>query len=353
MPEWMVSPCVREAALYERLDGSVRCGTCEHFCVIPPGGRGFCGTRVNVGGTLYTLEYGDVGSFIAVNPIEKKPLYHFYPGSYALTAGSWSCNFLCPWCQNWHMSKSLPDPARCWYVSPEEFVDMVEKYGCQGTSMSFNEPTLFLEYSLDVFRLARSRGYYNTFVTNGYMSLEALRLLREGGLDAANIDVKGDGGVVRRFCGADVEKVWRNSVEAKRLGIWVEITTLVIPGLNDSEECLRGIARRIVKDLGDETPWHVTQYYPAYRAVEVGLYNGRTPVQTLERTWKIGKEEGLKYVYVGNVPGHRYENTYCPRCGELLIKRFGFEVIKCRITPQKKCPKCGEEIPIIGPLPTR
>jgi pyruvate formate lyase activating enzyme len=342
------SPCVREAILYERLEGSVRCKTCEHLCEIQPGKRGICGTRVNIDGTLYTLEYGDVGSFIAANPIEKKPFFHFYPGSYALTAGSWSCNFLCPWCQNWHMSKSLPDPLNCRYVSPEEFVSMVGRYGCQGTSMSFNEPTLLLEYSIEVFRLAKDRGYYNTFVTNGYMSSEALRLLRGSGLDAANIDIKGDGEAVRKFCGADVEKVWRNAVEAKRLGVWVEITTLIIPRLNDDDECLRGIARRVKSDLNDDTPWHVTQYCPAYRAVEVGLYRGRTPVQTLEKAWRIGREEGLKYVYIGNVPGHRYENTYCPRCGELLIERFGFEVVRYRIAPERKCPRCGEEIPIIG-----
>jgi pyruvate formate lyase activating enzyme len=159
--------------------------------------------------------------------------------------------------------------------------------------------------------------------------------------------------VVREFCRADVEKVWRNAVEAKRLGVWVEITTLIIPRLNDDEECLRGIARRIKSDLGDDTPWHVTQYYPAYRAVEVGLYRGRTPVQTLEKAWRIGREEGLKYVYIGNVPGHRYENTYCPRCGELLIERFGFEVVRYRITPERKCPRCGEEIPIIGSFLSR
>jgi len=191
-------------------------------------------------------------------------------------------------------------------------------------------------------------GFYNTYVTNGYMTLDALELLMEHGLDAANFDVKGDEEAVRRYCDADVEKVWRNIVEAKRHGVHVEIATLVIPGVNDDEECLRGIAGRIRRDVGADTPWHVTQYYPAYRALEVGLYRGRTPAENLERAWRIGREEGLNYVYAGNIPGHRHENTYCPSCNDLLIERLGFSVIKYRVTSENECPKCGEEIPIVG-----
>ncbi|MEM2339275.1 MAG: radical SAM protein, partial [Nitrososphaerales archaeon] len=212
----------------------------------------------------------------------------------------------------------------------------------------FNEPTLLLEYSLDVFKIAKEEGFYNTFVTNGYMSLEALRLLRVHGLDAMNVDIKGDEEVVRRYCGADVNKVWRNCLEAIKLGIWIEITTLIIPGLNDDEDCLRGIASRIKKELGENTPWHVTQYYPAYKALEIGLYEGRTPVEILEKAWRIGKEEGLNYVYIGNIPGHKYENTYCPKCNRILIERYGMSVINYRVTSNNECPNCGERIPIIG-----
>jgi len=161
-----------------------------------------------------------------------------------------------------------------------------------------------------------------------------------------NIDGKGCGEAVRKYCGADVELVWRNIKEAKRKGVHIEITTLIIPGVNDDEECVRSIASRIRKDTGENTPWHVTQYYPAYKSQEFGLYNGRTPVEILERAREIGKEEGLNYVYIGNVPGHPYENTYCPRCGALLIKRYSFDVVSYHITAENKCPECGQCIPI-------
>ncbi|MEM2137095.1 MAG: AmmeMemoRadiSam system radical SAM enzyme [Candidatus Methanomethylicia archaeon] len=342
-----VNPCVREALLYDKLDGEVRCKTCERFCIIPYGKNGFCRTRRNINGKLYTIIYGDISSLNA-NPIEKKPLFHFYPGSYALTVGSWSCNFTCPWCQNYMISKFPPDLRRSNYISPEDFVRMVGEYNCIGTSISFNEPTLLLEYSIDVFKLAKSHGYYNTFVTNGYMSFDALKLLCENGLDAVNVDIKGDGEAVEKYCDADVEKVWRNCIEFKRLGVHVEVTTLVIPGVNDDEDCLRSIASRIKRELGENTPWHITQYYPAYKALEYGLYAYRTPVEILEKAWRIGHEEGLNYVYIGNVPGHDKENTYCPKCSKLLIKRYVFTIVEYNLNADSTCPKCGEKIPIIG-----
>jgi pyruvate formate lyase activating enzyme len=337
-------PTVKEALLYRQLgQDRVICKTCERFCEIDAGKLGFCKTRMNSDGRLYTLEYGDIAS-ISANPIEKKPFFHFFPGSTALTVGSYSCNFSCPWCQNWEISKSVP--ARRNYISPERFVRMVKETGCQGTSISFNEPALLLEYSLDVFELAKKEGYYNTYVTNGYMSLDALRLLVEHGLDAMNVDIKGCDRAVRNYCGAEVEKVWRNLKEAKRKGVHVEITTLIIPGVNEDEECLKNIASRIVKEIGKDTPWHVTRYYPAYKSLERGLYGRRTPIEMLKRAWEIGKAEGLNYVYLGNVPGHHNENTYCPGCGELLIKRSGFDIVSYRITSQNKCPKCGVFIAI-------
>ncbi|RLI28146.1 MAG: AmmeMemoRadiSam system radical SAM enzyme, partial [Candidatus Hecatellales archaeon] len=278
----------------------------------------------------------------------KKPFFHFWPGSYALTVGSWSCNFDCPWCQNWEISKYPPKPEKCNYLSPEGFLRLMKAEGCQGTSISFNEPTLMLEYSLEVFKLARSQGYYNTYVSNGYMTGEALRRLVEAGLDAINIDLKGGEEAVRKYCGVDVEKVWRNAREAKRLGVHVEITTLLIPGVNDDRETLASIASRIVEELGEDTPWHVTRYHPDYKALEVGLYPKPTPTSLLEEARSIGFRQGLKYVYLGNVPGHPGENTYCPRCGELLIRRWGFDITEYRLTNGKCCPKCGESIPIVG-----
>lgn len=339
----MEKPWIREALLYEKLENKkARCNVCERKCIIGEGKTGFCKTRKTMNGKLHTLVYGDISS-ISANPIEKKPLFHFWPGSVALTVGTWSCNFTCPWCQNFEISKVPPNPEKANYISPEKFVEMVGKYKCQGTSISFNEPTLLFEWSLDVFKIARERGFYNTFVTNGYMTLDALKMLINSGLDALNVDIKGCKDEVLRFCGANVEYVWRNCIEAKRLGAHVEITTLIVTGVNDDLECLRSIARRIVKDLGENTPWHITRYYPSYK------YHASLPkVEFLEEVRKIGLEEGLNYVYLGNVPGHPWENTYCPNCGELLIERYVFDVIKFNLTEKNECPKCGEKIPIVG-----
>ncbi|MBA7501418.1 hypothetical protein ES704_04184 [subsurface metagenome] len=342
----MAEDRVRESLLYQRLGNKVQCHTCERRCLIPEGELGFCSTRRNIGGRLYTLEYGDISS-ISANPIEKKPFFHFYPGTKALTIGSWSCNFTCPWCQNYDISKSPQNIGSGQYISPATFIELVNKYHCQGTSVSFNEPTLLFEYSLDIFDLARDKGYYNTYVTNGYMTAQALEALVAHGLNAMNIDIKGEADAVRRFCAADVNIVWRNATRAKQCGVWVELTTLVIPGVNDAEEGLRRIARRIKRELGDDTPWHVTGYYPAYKFRNES-YVPPTPVSNLEKARDMAKAEGLKYVYVGNVPGHPYENTYCPSCNQSLIERYGFNIIKYNISPDKHCPYCGEKIPIIG-----
>jgi pyruvate formate lyase activating enzyme len=225
-------------------------------------------------------------------------------------------------------------------MSPEDFISEATRRGCRGTSISFNEPTLSLEWSLDVFRLARARGLYNTYVTNGYMTPEALELLAEAGLDAMNVDVKGDAQAVRRYCkGVDVEKVWRNCRLARELGIHLEITTLVIPGVNDGDGVLQGIAERIVAELGADVPWHISGYHPAYRFTAPS-----TPVSTLERAWHIGKEAGLAFVYLGNVLGHRLENTYCADCGALLIGRWGLGVTTYRLD-DGRCSQCGQEVP--------
>jgi len=339
----MKDPRIREALLYERLgDGKVRCNTCERYCKVDIDKFGFCKTRKNLDGKLYTLVYGDLTS-LSPHPIEKKPLYHFWPGSKALTAGTWSCNFDCPWCQNEEISKHPEMVGKGRYISPEDFVRGVKQYNLQGTSISFNEPTLLFEYSLDVFSLAKQEGFYNTFVTNGYMSSEALKSLIDCGLDAMNIDIKGDKETVGRHCKADVEQIWKNAKLAKERNVWIELTTLLIPGVNDDEECLRGIASRIKSELGKSTPWHVTRYCPAYKFTVPP-----TPLNSLEKAFKIGKEEGLQYVYTGNVPSHPYENTYCPYCKELLIERYIFDIKKYRITSDKRCPNCGEVIPIIG-----
>jgi pyruvate formate lyase activating enzyme len=220
-------------------------------------------------------------------------------------------------------------------MPPEEFVQKAVDLGCEGTSISLNEPTLSLEWSLEVFRLARARGLYNTYVTNGHMTSEALQLLVDAGLDAMNVDVKGDAESVRQYCGTDVQKVWRNCRYAVEASIWLEITTLVIPGVNDRDETLRGIAKRIVAELGPDVPWHASGYYPAYH-----FSAPPTPLLVLERAWRIGREAGLKFVYLGNVPSHRGENTYCPGCGALLIERRGLRVTR-NCLDRRCCPDCG------------
>lgn len=337
-------PNVQESRLHDLADGrKVQCKVCERRCMIQLGKVGFCRTRMNIGGNLYTLVYGDISS-IEANPIEKKPFFHFWPGSYALTIGTWGCNFTCPWCQNYDISMSDPEPQRANYLSPEKFVRMIGGEGCRGCSISFNEPTMLFEYSIDSFRLAREKGFYNTFVSNGYMTLDALRMLREAGMDAIKFDVKGNEEAVRRYCGADVNVVWRNVGEARRMGMHVEVVTLVIPAVNDDEDSLREIARRHLREAGPESPLHFTQFYPTYKMTD----RPSTPIESIERAHRIAVEEGVKYVYAGNMPGHRLEDTYCPNCGELLIGRLGFEVKSYAITHEKKCPRCGQGIPIVG-----
>jgi pyruvate formate lyase activating enzyme len=328
---------VRQALLQEPTDHKIRCNVCERRCLLVAGGLGWCRTRANRAGKLVTLIYGAVSS-LAVDPIEKKPFYHFHPGTATLTAGSWSCNFGCPWCQNWDIAKVAP-PASSDFVLPERFVQMAAERGCQGTSISFNEPTLSLEWALEVFRLARARGLYNTYVTNGYMTPEALGLLIEAGLDAMNVDVKGDAAAVAKYCkGIDNQKVWAVCRLARSRGVHLEITTLVIPGVNDGDAVLGGVAQLIATDLGADVPWHVSAYWPAYR------FNAPpTSADTLERARQIGRAAGLEFVYTGNLPGHRYDNTYCPGCGSLVVQRWGFE-LRLNIVRQGRCPRCRRPI---------
>jgi pyruvate formate lyase activating enzyme len=296
---------------------------------------------VNRKGTLYTLAYGAVSS-LAANPIEKKPFYHFYPGSRALTVGSWSCNFGCPWCQNWEISKAAP-PENGRFVSPETFVQETARQGCQGTSISFNEPTLSFEWAREVFRLARARGLYNTFVTNGYMTAAALEGLRTAGLDALNVDIKGDNEAVWKHArGVDAEKIWARCRQARALGLHLELTQLVVPGVNDDEGCLAETARRIAGELGPETPWHVSAYLPAFRFTAPA-----TPFATLERAFANGRREGLRHVYVGNVPSDCHANTYCPGCGALLVERVARRRVR-NLVVDGRCPHCERAIVGVG-----
>jgi len=337
-------PTVREAVLYEKLaKDKVRCGLCERKCTIAPGERGFCKTRMNIGGKLYTLVYGDL-SAVESRPIEIKPFFHYWPGSTALTFSTWSCNLTCPWCQNFQLSKTSPDPAKARYFSPEQILEMAFRTGEAGVCASFQEPTLLTDWSLHLFNLASARGLYCCYVSNGYMTLDALRLLWEAGMDGLKIDVKGDAETYAKYCGGvNVEVVWRNIREARKMGFHVEVVNLVITGINDDEACLEQIIERHLKEAGANTPIHFTRYFPAYK-----FRKPPTPIKTLEDAYEAARKAGIRFPYIGNVSGHPYENTYCPECGEILIKRHGYTVIRYKITRDKKCPKCGTEIPLRG-----
>jgi len=336
-------PTVREALLYEKVRGSkVRCNLCERRCLIGEGATGFCRTRANIGGRLYTLVYGDL-SALESRPIEIKPFFHFWPGSTALTFSTWSCNFKCPWCQNWTLSRVTPDPPSATYIPPEHVIRVAKANGDEGTCVSLNEPTLLFEYSLDVFQMAKENGLYNTYVSNGYMTLRALELLKSAGLDAIKIDIKGDDQVMKKYNSAQVDIVWRNARKAKDMGLHVEIVYLVITGVTDQEDMMAEVIRRHLKELGPEVPLHFTRYFPAYE-----FPAPPTSIRKLEVAYKMAREMGIEFPYIGNVAGHPFENTYCPECGELLIRRYGIRIIRYRITEDKKCPKCKREIPIAG-----
>ena len=344
MHELLRYPTVHEALLYEKLrNDKVRCGLCERRCLIPPSQKGHCKTRLNMDGKLYTLVYGDL-SALESRSIEIKPFFHYWPGSTALTFSTWSCNFDCVWCQNHHLSKTEPNPAKSRYYPPERIVEDALQGGDNGLCVSFQEPTILTDWVIPLFKIGHEKGLYCCYVSNGYMTLEALRLLNESGMDGLKIDLKGDPETYRRYCGgADVEKVWRNIREAKKLGFHVEVVNLVVTGVNDDEECLRWVIESHLKEAGAETPLHFTRYFPAYN-----FYNPPTKVETLEMAYEMAREAGVLYPYLGNVRGHRYENTYCPNCVEKLIQRLGNTITSYKVTSDKKCPKCGQPVPITG-----
>ncbi len=334
-----------EARLYQKLeDGRVQCNLCAHRCRIAPGKLGICGVRENRNGTLYTLVYGKVISQ-AVDPVEKKPLFHFYPGTTAFSIATVGCNFRCQFCQNWEISQMPREEGRIigGNVPPETIVRNAKRYGSRSIAYTYTEPTIFFEYAYDTAVLAREEGIANIYVTNGYMTPEMLEAFHPY-LDAANVDLKaGRDEFYRQYCGARLQPVLDSLKKMKSMGIWVEVTTLVIPGLNDSEEELRSIAEFIVKELGPETPWHVSRFHPHYKMLD----RPPTPVATLHRAREIGLKVGLRYVYEGNVPGSEGENTYCYNCGRLLIRRFGFSILEYRIA-NGRCYNCGATIDGVG-----
>ena len=365
---------LHEARYYERLaDSEVLCSLCPHDCRIADGGRGACGVRYNQKGKLYTLVYDKVVSR-NVEPVEKKPLYHFYPASTAYSIGTVGCNLRCSFCQNWqisqwpkaHLPKRLTQNGELEdreficprlaeleraipgeKVTPQGIVDAALSAGATAIAYTYTEPTVFYELACDTAVLARAHGLKNIFVTSGYISEAPLRELATV-LDAANVDIK-------YFKEASYRHVSRVRMQPildairlyRELGVWLEVTTLVIPGINDSDEELRAIAE-FVHSVGSEVPWHVSQFYPAYKMRDTPV----TPLATLRRAGDIGRAAGLRYVYEGNVPGERGEDTYCYHCKALLIDRYGFYVQTNRIQAGC-CPECGAAIDGIGMNPDK
>ena len=347
----MNSEFIKRVKYQRKIDEfSSQCLTCERKCKILEGEFGFCQSRINKEGEIYSIVYGLIPA-LSFNPIEKKPLYHFYPGSTAITVGTYGCNFTCFWCQNHHLSKTNPLKAHQFAtsnesLSPKRLIEIALNRKCNGTSISFNEPTLLFEYSLEVFKLAKENGLYNTYVTNGYMTEEVLKDLVDAGLDAMNIDIKGDSDMVEKYCGIDGEKVWRNAKLAKILGVHVEITTLLIQGFNSEDEIIRKRSKRIFNELGELTPYHISRFFPHYKSQNYGL-SDPTPLELLYNAYDIAKDVGLKYVYLGNLPTTDYDNTYCPKCSKLVIKRKILGIKESYLDSDGNCKFCGFPICII------
>lgn len=343
---------MKEALLYEKLDEQrVRCDLCAHRCVIAAGRKGVCKVRENQDGVLYTLVYG-IPLSQAVDPVEKKPLFHFYPGSTAFSIATAGCNLRCDFCQNADISQMPRDQGRILgrQASPEEVVRAAERYGSRSIAYTYTEPTIFFEYSYDIARLARQVDIASVYVTNGYMTREMLELFQglsnghEPWLDAANVDLKAfRDETYKRVCGARLQPVLDSLKTMVELGVWVEVTTLVVPEMNDSEGELGDIARFIAAELGVETPWHVSRFHPDYKMRD----REWTPVAALHRAYELGREAGLRYVYVGNMPGAHLEDTLCPGCGRPVIERRGFQVSQRHIR-EGKCAHCGTVIDGVG-----
>ncbi|MCI4325764.1 MAG: AmmeMemoRadiSam system radical SAM enzyme [Thermoplasmata archaeon] len=325
--------------------GKIRCTACARYCAIPDGSHGFCFVRKNEGGKLVLLTYGRAAA-VQVDPVEKKPLSHFHPGSRVLSIGTVGCNWRCQYCQNAEISQEQVVQGRA--LSPRAAVAMAERFDCQGVTFTYNEPTIFAEYALDIIREAKAAGLFANFVTNGYMTPEAVDAIGPH-LDAVSVDFKGSGepGFLRKYIAAKgPEPIFDSAVRLKRAGVHVEVTNLIVPEVGDDEAALRKLARFVRDELGPETPFHLLRWHPDYKMLDLP----ETPVRTLENLHAIAKEEGLAYVYLGNVWGHRLEHTYCAHCGAIAVRRFGFTIQEWALGARNRCRSCGHVVPIVGAL---
>lgn len=332
----------KEAMLYTKLDkGLVRCALCAHRCTVKPERLGICGVRQNVEGTLYTLVYGQAIA-VHVDPIEKKPIYNFLPGTRSFSIATVGCNFRCVFCQNADISQAprdrLSPPTEDF--PPDQVVAAAKRYACDSIAYTYTEPTVFFEYAYDAAKLAHQEGIKNIFVTNGYMTLEALEEINPY-LDAANVDLKSfSDAFYRRVCGARLRPVLETIEAMHQRGVWVEVTTLLIPGLNDSDDELRGIAQ-FIHEVDPDIPWHISRFTPRHKMRD----KPSTPIERIHRAAEIGRGQGLRYVYVGNVPGDLHENTLCPSCGAVVIGRIGYDTTLH--LEGDRCASCGQELAVV------
>lgn len=336
----------RPGELYERLEkGAVRCLACGHRCLIREGRRGICKVRFNHAGEL-RVPWGYVAG-LQVDPIEKKPFYHFLTGEDALSFGMLGCDFHCEYCQNWLSSQALRDPASdaaaryIREITPQQLVALGQRHGARVVASTYNEPLITSEWAVAIFKLAQQAGMKCVFVSNGNTTPEVLEYLRPY-LDGYKIDLKTMQDKRYRRLGGVLQHVLDSIQRAHDLGLWVEVVTLVVPGFNDSTEELMDAAR-FIRSVSPDIPWHVTAFHPDYKMTA----SGRTPADTLRRAAEIGQEAGLRYVYAGNVAGQlvEYEHTRCHACGEVLIERYGYIIRSYRLTRQGACPTCGASIP--------
>ncbi len=336
------------ATLFTALEGQkVRCTACARYCSVPDGSHGFCFVRKNVGGRLVLLSYGRAAA-VQVDPVEKKPLSHFRPGTRVFSVGTVGCNWRCQYCQNAEISQEREVVGRP--LAPDAAARQAVRLGCAGMTFTYNEPTIFAEYAVDLMVAARREGLFTNFVTNGYMTPEAVEFLGPH-LDAISIDFKGSGepGFMRKYISAKgPEPIFETSVALRDRGVHVEVTDLIVPQVGESDEATRRLARHVADRLGPATPFHLLRFHPDYHMMDFPV----TPIPTLERLHAVAKAEGLEYVYLGNVWGHPLEHTYCPGCGAVAVERYGFTIRGWNLDGQNRCVRCGHAIPIVGTLPS-
>lgn len=331
---------VYPAKYWEKLSAdTVQCGLCPRRCTLKPGERGVCTVRKNVQGSLRTLGWGNPVA-VHIDPIEKKPFFHVTPSAKTLSIAVAGCNMRCKFCQNWQISQSRPDDNPSYSMTPAEVVDKAIQYGCPFIVFTYTEPTVFYEYMLDIAKRAKQKGLYTGMHSCGYINPEPLKELLQY-MDAVNIDLKGFTRDFYQKMGlmAELEPVLDTLKIIKQQGVWLEITHLIIPGQNDDPEKFREMCLWIKDNLGDDVPLHISRFFPAYKLRNLPP----TPMDTLRNAYNIARETGLKYVYIGNVAGNPQENTYCPRCKKVIIRRNGYEVLENHVL-DGKCEFCGQEI---------